>query len=366
MAKKPKQKRFWKFLIGMLIYALVFLGAAAFGLDKFWDYIEAYELSRPETAMNTYMQQVDIDYLCNGGSGPILAAVDHNIQSEQACRDYIKATLTGQLRYAIKMSECTENKMVYMVMCGDKSVCKVTLIPGPADQYGFTPWKVVEQVFDLSYIQPSAVSITVPHNYPVYIGDALLDASYITETNIHYKEIDAYYAAYSPPYLVTYQSGAFLGELEFRVTDPAGNPVSIDEATDMTVFLNNCTAEELAEINPLTEAYVQGYVDFLSCANNNPEQNYHRLSKLLVPDCDLAHRFRDAVRGMTWISDRHSEISSLVVNRQVNLGHDRYLCDVTYEVDTRLHNGTSHEITNAHLIIALTDSGMKVENMTIY
>ena len=365
MAKKGKNRSSLKFAIGMLVYAVIFLGAAALGLNKFWDYIAAYEASRPESTMDAYMQQVDANYLCRGGEGPILAAVDQNIQPADEVRAYILSTLTGDIRYAKKMSESTDTQQVYMVMCGKEPVCKVTLTAQAADQYGFTPWTVTDESFDLSYIKTSTVSITVPSDYPVYLGHARLDSGYITEDHIPYQTVAQYYKDYTPPYMVTYTSGPFLGALNFRVTDPNGQDVTIDKTTDMTTFLSNCTEEQIARLDPLARDYLKRYVDFLSCAGNNPEANYQKLREVLVPDCDLEHRFRDAVRGLTWISDRKSTISSTTFNHWVDLGSGQYLCDVTYEVDTKLHDGMAHETTTLHLIITETANGPKVEIMTI-
>lgn len=365
MVNKHKKKSFLKFGIGMAIYAIVFLIAAAIGLSKFWDYIAAYEASRPENTMNAYMQQVDAEYLCRGGEGTILATVDQNIQSADQVRSYILGTLTGEIRYAKKMSESNDTQQVYMVMCDKQTVCKVTLTAQAADQYGFTPWAVTGEDFDLSYIKTSTASITVPSDYPVYLGDTRLDSSYITQDHIPYQAIAQYYKDYTPPYMVTYTSGPFLGELTFRVTDPSGQAVEISKDTDMTVFLDNCTDDIISQLEPLAQGYLKRYVDFLSCAGNNPEANYQKLREVLVPDCDLEHRFRDAVRGLTWISDRRSTISSTTFNHWVDLGNGKYLCDVTYEVDTKLHDGIAHEITTLHLIITQTDNGPKVEIMTI-
>lgn len=365
MVKKTKKRSILKFSIGMAVYAVVFLVAAALGLNKFWDYIAAYEASRPENTMEAYMQQVDADYLCRGGEGQILAAVDQNIQSADQVRAYILSTLTGEIRYAQKMSESTDTQQVYMVMCGKQAICKVTLTAQAADEYGFTPWTVTGEDFDLSYIKTSTLSITVPSDYPVYLGDVQLSSSYITRENIPYPTISQYYTDYTPPYMVTYTSGAFLGELHFRVTDPSGQEVTIGSDTDMTAFINNCTEEQISQMDPLVQSYLKRYVDFLSCAGNNPEANYQKLREVLVPDCDLEHRFRDAVRGLTWISDRKSTISSTVFNHWVDLGDGKFLCDVTYEVDTKLHDGMAHEVTTLHLIITETAKGLKVEIMTI-
>lgn len=365
MIQRRKKKPFLKFGIGMAVYAAVFLIAAALGLNAFWDYIAAYEASRPENAMDAYMEQVDVAYLCRGGEDKILAAVDQNIQSADEVRAYILSTLTGDIRYAKKMSESNDSQQVYMVMCGRQAVCKVTLTPQAADQYGFTPWTVTGEDFDLSYIKTSTATITVPSDYPVYLGDTCLDSSYITADQLPYQEIAQYYKDYTPPYMVTYTSGPFLGEMTFRVTDPSGQDVTIDKDTDMSAFLDNCTDEEIAQLDPLVKNYVKRYVDFLSCAGNNPEANYQKLREVLVPDCDLEHRFRDAVRGLTWISDRRSTISSMVFNHWIALGNGKYLCDVTYEVDTKLHDGVAHEVTQLHLILTQTAKGPKVEIMTI-
>lgn len=366
MAKKQKKKRFWPFLLGMLIYALIFLGATAWGLGEFWDYIEAYELSRPETAINDYMGQVDVDYLCDGGVDAVAAMVDPGIQSEAACREYMAGTLSGDIRHAKKLSECTDERMVYMVLCGDRAICKVTLTPQPADEYGFTPWQVTEEDFDFSYIHTDTARITVPYNYPAYIGDARLDDSYIIESDIHFEAVESLYDTYSPPYMVTYESGPFLGDLEFIVTDPAGVPVVIDEDTDMSRFLSNCTPEETAQLNTLVEGFVHRYVDFTSNANNALQQNYDGLRALVMPGCELATRLYHAMDGLSWTRDRQADVTQLTVNHYVSIGQDRYLCDVHYEVDTVLHDGLSHEITNVQFIIAATENGLLVESMNIY
>ena len=365
MVNPQKKKSPKKLVIGMAIYAAVFLLAAALGLNKFWDFIAAYEASRPENTMDAYMEQVDLDYLCRGGEAMLMEAVDQSLQPADELRDYIRSTLTGNIRYAKKMSESNDTQQVYMVMCGRQAICRVVLAPQPADEYGFTPWEVASEDFDLSYIKTSTISITVPSDFLVYVGDTLLDSSYITASNIPYQAIAPYYTDYTPPYMVTYTSGAFLGEKAFRVTDPNGAAVTIDENTDMTPFLDNCTQEQITEMDALVKKYLKRYVDFLSCAGNDPEGNYQTLRKVIVPDSDLDHRFRDAVRGLTWIRDRRSTISSTVFNHWVDLGGGKYLCDVTYEVDTKLFDGMAHETTNLHLIISETANGLRVEKMKV-
>ncbi len=368
MANKQKKKHRWIFPLCLVLYAAIFLGFTAWGLDQFWDYMEAYELSQPKLAMDNHMQQVDMDYLISHGTAEAYKMVDQKIQSEDDCREYVASTLEGKISYAQRLSECSETRMVYMVLCGDRAVCKVTLKPQEPDQYGFTPWTVVDETFDFSYLEngTSTATITVPHDYPVSIGNATLDTSYLVKTRIHYEPLEEFYDSYDLPYMVTYESGPFFGALEMNVTDPEGNPVTIDENTDMNAFLGNCTAEEEEALQTLVTSFIKGYVDFTSCAGGKPERNYTNLSKFIVKKSDLDHRLYEAISGFTWINDRHSTISEQTVHYYVSLGEDRYMCDVTYEVDTMLHTGPAHEVNNLKLIILSTDKGLLVESMIVY
>ena len=45
-------------LLGMVIYAVIFLATAAVGLRVFWDFIGAFEASRPENVIDEYIGQL--------------------------------------------------------------------------------------------------------------------------------------------------------------------------------------------------------------------------------------------------------------------------------------------------------------------
>ena len=97
--KQKRKKSGWGFVIGMLIYAVLFLGLVAFGLTKLWAYMEAYEASRPYIAIDAYMEQLTEDHICDS-SAELIAQIDHNIQSEEACRQVIKDALSEGITYA--------------------------------------------------------------------------------------------------------------------------------------------------------------------------------------------------------------------------------------------------------------------------
>ena len=365
MKTRRKMKYGVKLLIVMTVYALLFVGLALFGLSRFWDYIASYENSRPQKAIDAYMASLDIRHV-QDGSEDLIAGVDSNLQSEEACREVIADALSGGFSCARKLSECTDTKMVYMLLSGGKTIGKVTLEPLEADRYGFTPWAVSGDSFDLSFLLGQEVTVTVPHDHSVTVGGFTLTDDYLTETGIPYSYLKDYYAHYTPPCMVTYRVPALLGTSEIRITDSMGNPVTAEEAADEDAALNNCSEAEAAALREITENFIGSYVAFTSCANNDRTGNYQRLVAYMVPDGALAQRMYDALGGLKWVSDRNAQILSLEIHRQVRFLDGRYLCDVTYVVSAREQSGMAETTQNLRILFLDTEDGLRAESMVSY
>ena len=108
---KPKKRRKWGFPIFMILYALVILGAAYWGLGKFWDYMEAYEASRIKNTIEAYMEEITPQYVCDR-SGDLIDSIDHHLQSEDECKQVILDFLSGGISYARTSPECTDDRTV--------------------------------------------------------------------------------------------------------------------------------------------------------------------------------------------------------------------------------------------------------------
>lgn len=365
MRTRRKMKYGVKLLIVMAVYALLFLGLALFGLSRFWDYMAAYENSRPQKAIDAYMASLDIRHV-QDGSGDLIAGVDSRLQSEEACREMIADALRGGITCARKLSECTDTKMVYMLLSGGKTIGKVTLEPLAADRYGFTPWAVSGDSFDLSFLMGQEVTVTVPYDHSVTVGGIPLTGDYITESGIPYPYLKDYYAHYAPPYMVTYRVPALLGTSEIQIADAMGNPVSAGEAGEESHGLNNCTQAQAAALEEITRDFVDSYVAFTSCANDDRTGNYQRLIAYMVPGGTLAQRMYDALGGLKWVSDRNARILSVDINRQVRFLDGRYLCDVTYVVSAREQAGMAETTQNLRILFVDTEDGLRAESMISY
>lgn len=361
MAKSVKKHR-WVFPVALVLYAIVFLVAAGYGLRWFWNYIDAYEQSRPHIALDAYMENLTAEYITDR-CGELIATIDHNVQTEEQCRRVILDALQGNFTCAKKTSESDEDHHVYVIRCGAQIIGTMEMERRGESTEGFIPWQVTKDSFDLSYLLSPSLSITVPDGFTVSALGNPLSREYITEQGIRYSLVEEFYDKYALPCMVTYTAGPFLGEGMLTVTDPAGNPVSITENTDMNAFLNNCTAEEISALDTIIRNYLQCYMDFTSCTGNDTTGNYNRLIKHMVPGGDLAKRMRNAIDGLYWVSDRGAKLASITTGHYINIGEGRYFCDVTYVVDTKTFSGNVQTTASVKLIFLQTENGLKAESM---
>ncbi len=358
------------FWIGAIFYAALFLGAIALGMRALWNYLEAYEASRSYIAVEAYMQQLTAEHVSTYADD-LISQVDHNIQSEDECRQAVLDALDGTFSYARKASECSDTSETYVLYCGEQEIGSFTIQAGEADKYGFAPWAYSGEEFDLSFLlTETELSATAPEDCLVYVNGTLLDEEYITEILVmDYDVFAEFYEEYDLPVytVVTYQvSGVFFGDLTIEVTDADGNPYEYDPDADINALVDNCTEEEIAALESFTNTFIQRYVTYASSANQMAEANYYSVVALVVSGSDLAQRLRGALYGQMYTQSEGDELESVTINHLVNIGDGKYLCDVTYVVNTTGHEGEVQSTLSVKLIITQSGSSYLVEAMTSY
>lgn len=354
-----------RFVLGMVIYALVFLALTAVGLKVLWDFIDAYEQSRPMNTVKAYVSSVTTQDMWDG-SEALLDTLDENVRSRDDSRALIAQAASGTLSYAKKSGESTEERQVYVLRSGRQVIGQFAITAGEPDKYGFRVWSVTESSFDFSYLVGQPVSVTVPSDFPVSVNGVVLDASYITESGHTYSILEEFYDDYTLPTLVTYTVDSFLGEVTLDVADREGNPITITGETDYNVFLPECSQDAQEELDPFVEGFLGRYVTFTSSANSSASGNYARLLKYLVKGSDLANRLYTAIDGLQFAQSNGDLLENIQVNQYADLDDGRYLCDVTYLVKTWGKKGAVETVNNLRLIIVETSDGLKVEAMTRY
>ena len=134
----------------------------------------------------------------------------------------------------------------------------------------------------------------------------------------------------------------------------------------MNILINNCTEQEVKALDAFAEDYIHRYVTFTSSVNDSRYENYADLAAYMVPDGKLAARMFDAIEGLYYAQSYADNIVSITINHRVNIGDGRYMCDVTYLVDTTGKAGVVQTTNNVKIIVVETSDGLKAEAMTSY
>ena len=369
MAKTKQKNRSsaHSFALGMILYALVFAAISAVGLRFFWSFIDEYEKSRPNTAMDQYIQSLDEEHIRELSAG-FVATLDHNVQTEEESYSFILNAVNGELSYAKKSAESTEERLVYIITMDGSKLGRVILTKQEVDStFSFSPWVVSQEEMDFSWLL-SEKDVTVPESWTVSCIGNVLDSSYLTGEKTPYAMLEEFYDGdFALPYMETYHVDNFVGDITFTLTNEAGEIVELAEGViDEQLFSDNCTQQEKADIKTISDNFITNYVLFMSSANGFVWSNYSAVMQYVVPDSDLALRIAEAVEGQTYASSRGDDIVSITLNGCMNLNGGNYYADVTYVVDTTGQKGVVQTTTNLKLIISQTDNGLKVAAIASY
>lgn len=365
LPSEQKSRKIKRLALAMGIYAAVFLLIVAGGLYLFWQYIESFENSRPKHTVQAYMDALSAQHICDL-SRETVDRIDHNLESPQDCRAFLLSQLGEEFTCSKKGADCTASRQVYTLRSGSQKIGQFSITPAQIDRFGFTPWQLEAESFDLSYLIGEPASITVPDVLHVCVNGKPLDSSYITEDQIPYEALAIYADEYALPHQVTYSYGPFLGKLDVTLQDAEGNEVILTEETDLSPFFHNCTPEESEELYAVTERFIQRYVAFTGSANRASMANYYNLMACVVPNSDFTDRMVNALDGLQYAQSRGDDIASITTHHQVRLEEGRYLSDVSYELDTTGHNGVVRTQTNAKLMFVRTGSELLLETLTVY
>lgn len=381
MAKKKTKKRggAW-FALGMFLYALVFLGATAYLLKHIWGLLEEYEAKESYKEQVTgnpidgYMAELTLEHVLDEAVPEVYASLNQSIQTEEECRELLAAHLTGEFTRAkvMELGMSSESSEVsYDIYCGTHKVGRVTTGSRTEERYGFTVWEIIGESFDLTNLvlkeemMGQVFTVTVPHDYTVSVNGVTLDESYLIESGRQYELLAEFYEDYALPTIVTYQAGPFMGDMEPVITDPAGETVTIDENTDWNTFLDNCSEEEITQIQDFLEDFLASYVKFTASKDDRFEA-YRDVITYMVNKGALADRMKRALDGLQYNHIRNAYLLSVTQHHCVNIGSDRYMVDLTYVSNVDKYAGYYEETINLKVILVNTDDGLRAETMLIY
>lgn len=365
MVSRNRKKRgsTGRFILGMIVYAMLFGIVILAGMRWFWSYMADYEASRPVNAVEEYIRSFDAEHIRAISAG-FIASLDSGVQNADAAEEEITKVMQRPLSYARKGAESNEKKTVYVISNDERELGRVVLTREDNPRFGFAPWTVAEESYDFSFLLDSD-EITVPEDWSVSVNGTVLDASYIVATGIPFDSIADYYEMgdYSFPHKVTYRIENYVGSAPFEVRDAAGNPVDLTAGWSEDAYLENCSAEEKQAIDSFVGEFLVYYIQALSNFNRNAYSNYALVKEYLVPGSDLDQRLLGAIAGQMYAHSLGDEILSITYNRYYRLDDATYVVDFTYDLDTIGYDGHVQSTNEARLLLAQTANGLKATNI---
>lgn len=353
---KRRKLLFGKFIYTLLLLAymiaLVYIGYT--WLERVNDYAEQYELSRPQKAVDAYLEVLNRDKW-NSGMDSVIHNMPHEVQSDEEVKTVVQEQLAGGITAVRRSGTNDAGVLGYSLRCGGREIGTMSIVedqnyrgkvnlnemPWPLVkrflpgilEWGFKPWVFHSDNFDFSNLY-SSVEITVPSTYSVYLNGRQLSNEYIVAEGIHYDVYEDYY--YDLPMLptkVTYRFDNIIGEVPTEIRDEDDNIVNIDPTKGDIQFIKPVDDEIQQRIvnlmRPFTEKYLlfrSGTTDSVSALNN--------LKPYIIPGSDIEKRAQDALDGLSWAHTISYKLTDFEVNGILPLANNCYVCNVTATTDT--------------------------------
>lgn len=360
MSKRKTRFRFSRFL---LIYALVLLLLGAAALFVLNLYLRAFEATRPATAMAAYFETLTAaggDDACRAA----LSGLDTAVQSEEEGLAFV-SELLREADYAELAGGGEAELKRYRLRSGGEALGTVTLRRGGETRMGLTGWEVSGEVFDFSPWMEQG-SVTVPADCRVCVGDALLGPGNVADDAVPYEALRECYEHFEDmPRMLRYEWGPCLGELPLRVLDAQGRELSGQELNE-AAFLDNCDEQTKTALRDFAGEFVRCYVAFTAAVEQDFEDSYPALARLLLPGSPLHERLSRAAYDKWWSNTRSCTLEELNVNLCTDLGNGSWLIDLSYVTRTVAFAEPVVEQYNLRLVVQDFGGRLRASNLYNY
>ncbi len=357
---KTKTVKRGRFIFGLLIYIIVFAVLAALALWYFWQYLAAYEKSRLSTVVNNYLESCTdgtLSYSWGLALGKLGADPDET-GSRAWAQDMIRnATMREQVT-----SDSSEK--IYRLY-DENGQCFETLTlrqSSETDHWGFSGWKVVDETVNLEPYTTS-VSVVVPEDYTVKVGEETLGSAFIVEKDIPFEALKPFMSVIkTPPVKVRYQYGPVLGAGKMTVLDSAGQEIPQEQQTEYH-YLDNVSAADRARVQEFAERWLAVYLPYADDLGGGGMAYFWDVYQLIVPGGALEARIRQAQDGFEYGNVQKLEILSVDLDCCMDLGDGRYFTDFSYSIRTYGLHDPTEETYRMRLIVRDENGTLRAEQM---
>lgn len=362
----------------LVLYGLLIIVAACYGLLMVWTYAEEYEYTRPHHALDSYMEMINRDRW-DDAMAEAVAAMPHETQSDEEIKAFIQDKLSSGIT-AVRKGGGADTS-VYSLRCNGREIGTVTINedtsyrsridttqkPWSLLQWRLYPWKVAGETFDFNALYNS-VEVTVPSDYQVFVNGVRLGEEYIVERNIPFDNYQKIYYQFrsSLPTKVRYRFDHVIGEAKTEIRDADGNPVTIDPDRNDSQFTHYATGEEFARFEEFVIPFAASYLRYISGVGDSGLQ-LADLRNYMYPGGELWNRMHDALDGLGWAHTTSINVDSVVVNSVLPLSDGFTEVDMSTTASIYYY-GKGNLTSDSNMRVLVYDDGERlyVESLELY
>ncbi len=216
MARRRKSMFKSKFWLIYTIVAGVFSLAIVCGLFVFYDFMDAFEMSQPQSAPEAAKK-----FVTEMSADDIHSIVLENIPSgstsgDKIANEYADAWNIESVFCRRVANEGSDDSPVYSVISNNREICKITLKKESLNRYNFSAWKISD--ISVSFDNFTIYTVTAPSGATVTVNGEILNTSAVVNTNVPYKYPEIQAGAADLPYAVRYKTDLLEGEPVVEVT----------------------------------------------------------------------------------------------------------------------------------------------------
>ena len=179
MSDKRKRSKliYW---VCLLAYTVALAAICLLALKAVWSFAEQYQASMPEPVVEKYIAGLNSD-LFDAGVADTIAAMPHEVQTDDECQQAVRDILNGEITYA-RTATTEADTNAYAICCNDSTFGTVYLKRDETKDrnfkvygkeislpYDLRPWVVSREEFDFTGLYTS-VQVTIPESYSVQLN----------------------------------------------------------------------------------------------------------------------------------------------------------------------------------------------------
>lgn len=321
---KKKKSVFWK------MYLIVVAALCAFFLVIWivlWNFLSAYEKSRPEHAMEKVIEQFQ-----NTDTDSLIKEVSYTI-SEFETEDIIKQALAdnltaGEWTFSKKTGKFSKDAPVYQVKKDGKNAAVVYFdLEEKRGAFNTPRWSVnrIEGIIE----EPKDYTINVPEGSKVTVNGIELDSSYITQENVECKNLGNVAKYIEAPVMTSYTVSGLYAKPQVEATGPVyQTALNIDSEEDGVIDFAFEGSAELAAVPEETIIEITKiYGNYIT-----NDTGFSAISPYILPGSYAYEYLRKIVYTNIWFAEHSgTDFQNMKVYNYQNFTESSFACEVSFD-----------------------------------